>query len=128
MRSGWAIATGLAISIVSGTAFAQSTADNLTKYHALRKRLTTEFGVVGTGPGQSQPGQERHDGQGWLKWGDSTIYLGYYIGTLASEHYILTHSSEFPGADGGQSNAAAATKTELYDALFALERLDKVAD
>src|SRR5262249_22989230 len=59
---------------------------------------------------------------------DSTIYLGWYIGTLASEYEMLSHPSQYPGADGGKPDAANATLDELYDALAAMERLDFVAD
>jgi MYXO-CTERM domain-containing protein len=63
-----------------------------------------------------------------MKWGDETIALGFYLGVLATEHYILSNPATFPGADGGDPSQLAATDEELYDALYALERLDNVAD
>lgn len=110
------------------TARADTTDQNLAKYWSLRDRLVTEFVSVGTDPGQSEPVPERMDNIAHMKWGDGTIALGFYIGVLASEHYLLTHPSLYPGADGGDSGRLAANREELYDALFALERLDNVAD
>jgi hypothetical protein len=63
-----------------------------------------------------------------MKWGDGTIALGFYLGVLATEHYILTNPSTFPGADGGDATQLDKTRNELYHALLALERLDNSAD
>jgi MYXO-CTERM domain-containing protein len=109
-------------------AHADTTAENLAKYRRLRHRLVTDFVSVGTAPGQSQPAPERTDAAGLMKWGDGTIALGFYLGVLATEHYMLADPARFPGADGGDPTQLAATEEELYDALFALERLDSVAD
>src|SRR5678816_606478 len=109
----------------TATARAQSTAENLEKYHALRARLLTEFTVVGEGAGESQPADLRDDGEGFTKCADSTIRLGWYLGVLASEHHLYSHPELFPGAARVEPEA---TDDELYDALFALERLDRVAD
>jgi MYXO-CTERM domain-containing protein len=106
-------------------AHADTTAQNLAKYHRLRARLA-EFVSVGTAPGQSEPAPERTDGAGLMKWGDGTIALGFYLGVLATEHHMLAHPEQFPGA--GDPSQLATTDEELYDALFALERLDLVAD
>lgn len=111
-----------------GTAAADTTADNLAKYHRLRDRLVTEFTVVGDGPGDSQPAPERMDGLGLMKWGDGTIALGFYLGVLATEHYLLSHPARFPGADGGDPDRLATTRDELYHALAALDRLDATAE
>jgi len=111
-----------------GTAHADTTAQNLDKYRRLRHRLVSDFASVGDGPGQSQPCPERTDAQGLMKWGDGTIALGFYLGVLATEHYILANPSLYPGADGGDANALATDEDELYRALLALERLDNVAN
>ena len=107
---------------------ADTTAQNLDKYRRLRQRLVTDFASVGTGQGQSEPAPERTDSAGLMKWGDGTIALGFYLGVLASEHYILSHPAQFPGADGGDATQLAHTDEELYDALLAFERLDNSAD
>ena len=118
----------LAVSAMSAPSFGQSTEKNLAKYVRLRQRLLDEFTVIGDGPGESQPAVQRHDTNGYIKWADSTISLGWYIGVLATEQYILSHSELFPGADGGDSSKLVATRAELGHALGAMERLDQVAE
>jgi MYXO-CTERM domain-containing protein len=113
----------LALVLISLPASAQTTAQNLAKYQRLRDRLLTEFTVVGPDPGQSQPADLRDDEEGFIKWADSTIRLGWYVGVLATEHYLVTHPAEFPGAQVSQD-----TLDELYHALLALERLDRNGD
>jgi uncharacterized membrane protein YgcG len=122
--------TLLAVASIAGVhaAAASTTQENLAKYTKLRQRMTTQFMVVGEGPGESQPAHERNDAQGFIKWADSTINLGWYMGVLASEYHLRSHLGVYPGADGGDANAASKTLDELYDALFAMERLDRVAD
>ena len=122
------LALGLASAICSSPASAQTTRDNLAKYTRLRARLVLDFTSVGPDQGQSQPAQERNEAQGVIRWSDSTIFLGWYIGLLATEYEIFSHPSQFPGADGGKPDAANATLDELYYALAALERLDDYAD
>lgn len=114
----------LAALLFSATASAATTQENAAKYQALRARLDTEFIVVGDAPGMSQPADERIEPDGPIRWSDSTIGLGWYIGMLATEHYLLSHPAEFPGAPG----TLTKTADQLYYALRALERLDLVAD
>jgi MYXO-CTERM domain-containing protein len=118
----------LALILATSSAGADTTTENLAKYHRLRQRLVTEFTVVGPGQGQSQPAPERMDAIGLMKWGDGTIALGFYLGVLASEHHMLSNPARFPGADGGDAGRLATTRDELYHALLALERLDEMAD
>ena len=122
------VAAILLVIVGAGTTRADTTAENLDKYRRLRQRLITEFTSVGDAPGQSQPAPERNDTTGWMKWGDGTIALGFYIGVLASEHHMLSNPSRFPGADGGDAGQLDRTRNELYYALVALERLDRSAD
>lgn len=119
-----ALVIALALTVAS-PGRAQTTADNLEKYHALRARLLSEFTVVGEAAGQSQPADVRDDGEGFIKWADSTIRLGWYLGVLATEHHLYAHPDLYPGA---AAVAPEATLDELHDALEALERLDRVAD
>jgi hypothetical protein len=116
-----AIAAGLLI--VPASASADTTTQNVAKYHALRARLVTDFVHVGSGPGGSEPADVRSDAQGFIKWADNTIRLGWYIGVLASEYYLSQHAAEFPNAKGSED-----TLSELYLALLAMERLDLDAD
>ena len=118
----------LVILALGSAASADSTAENLAKYRHLRQRLVTEFTSVGGGAGQSQPAPERMETIARMKWGDGTISLGYYLGVLATEHYILANPTRFPGANGGDAQQLARTRDELYHALRALERLDDSAD
>ncbi|MEO7093830.1 MAG: hypothetical protein ABI175_11310, partial [Polyangiales bacterium] len=118
----------LLVVLGAGVVHADTTAQNLAKYRQLRHRLVTDFVSIGAGPGQSEPAPERNDTTHWMKWGDGTIALGFYLGVLATEHYMLSNPGKFPGADGGDATQLDRTRTELYSALFALERLDRSAD
>jgi len=118
----------LVITLAAELGHADTTMQNLEKYHRLRHRLITEFSSVGPGPGQSQPAPERTDSTGVMKWGDGTIALGFSLGVLATELHMLTNPSTFPGADGGDAGQHERTRNELYYALLALERLDRSAD
>lgn len=112
----------LAATLVSTQlAHADTTAQDLDKYRSSRRRLTTEFVSVGSARGQSQPAPERMDNIGLMKWGEGTIALGFYLGMLATEHYILSNPSLFPGA-ATTSTDINATRDELYYALLALVR------
>ena len=114
----------LAALLFSATASAATTQENAAKYQALRARLNSEFIVVGDAPGKSQPADERIEPQGIIRWSDSTIGLGWYIGALATEHFMLSNPERYPGAPG----TLTTTADELYFALRAMERLDLVAD
>lgn len=118
----------LTVLALGSAASADSTAQNLAKYRHLRQRLVTEFTHVGAGAGDSQPAPERMETIARMKWGDGTIALGYYLGVLATEHYMLANPSRFPGANGGDAQQLGRTRDELYYALRALERLDESAD
>ena len=120
------IALTLVLSAVSVEA--QTTPDNLAKYWRLRERLTAEFLSVGPAQGQSQPAQERHEAQGFIKFGDTTLVLGWYIGVLATEYELVRQPGRFPGADRANAAQVNATLDELYYALLAMERLDETAE
>jgi MYXO-CTERM domain-containing protein len=128
----WAAAAAIAAGCVAGVpaneARAGTTAENAANYARLKKRLTTDFMVVGEQPGNSQPAPERQDTQGFIKWGDGTINLGWYMGILATEAAILGNPAVYPGADQGDAGALGKTLDELYYALAAMERLDHIAD
>jgi len=126
MKLGACLCVSLAIGAVAPAAHAQTTGENLATYQQLRTRLEDEFVRVGDAPGKGQPAEERNDDQGFIRWADSTIRLGWYLGVLATEHELYTHPDFYPGAGVGKS--PADTLNELYFALRALERLDEVAD
>ena len=52
---------------------------------------------------------------------------GWYIGALATEHYMLTHPETFPGyaSGGGDLNIV---RNELQYALAALDRVDATGE
>jgi hypothetical protein len=119
------VAFVLPIVLAAVAARADTPAENFGKYRHLRERLRSEFVSVGPARGQSQPAPERMDNLGLMKWGDGTIALGFYLGVLATEHYMRANPALFPDADAGQIDD---TRSELYHALLALERLDMSAD
>jgi hypothetical protein len=97
----------------------QNTEYNRSKYWHYRERLVDDFMVVGPAAGQSIPAGVRNlwDGSG-LHFGDSPVYLGYYIGVLSTE-YSLLHISQ---------QKTDRSLTELYYALEAVNRLDAAAE
>ncbi len=123
------LALGVALVLaLPSAARADTTEQDLAKYKRLRQRLLSDFTSVGSAPGQSQPAPERDDVHGTMHWGDGTIALGFYLGVLATEIYMLAHPATFPGADNGDATQLGKTLDELYHALLAMERLDLVAD
>lgn len=99
-RSLAATAVAATLFLAPAAAAADTTAQNAAKYHALRARLTSSFVHVGTSAGDSEPADVRNDTQGFIKWSDQTIRLGWYLGVLASELYLARHASDFSGAAG----------------------------
>ncbi len=113
------VVLSLLFSVFAAPASAQPTEGDTASYQRLRERLRTRFLVVGEAPGQSMPAHIRNDDEGYIRWADATIDLGWYIGVLATEHYL---AESIPGAD------MARTRAELASALAAMERLDRSAD
>ena len=116
----------IAISFIlsfSVNVFAQT--NNIEKYWYYRHRLVNGFTKIGNQPGESliagvrnlyqdnNPPFNIHNHK-YLDYGDQTIYLGWYIGVLATEYKLLF--------DAGKSTEK--TLTELYYAIEALYRLD----
>jgi len=107
--------------------YAQNHSTYLDKYWAYRNRLTTEFMVVGEQPGMSMPAERKDTSARFLKWSDNTIWLGWYIGTLALEYNLLTNP-RYQDFDRGDSTALNQTLDELYHALKGIIRLDEMAE
>ncbi len=100
---------------------AQTPEKNLLKYWYYRDRLVDDFMTcVCYENGGSIPASIRNNGgsPNNLSWGDATINLAYYIGTLALEHYMLSTSGE----------STLETDRELFYAMNAINRLDMNAD
>lgn len=94
-------------------------AANLQKYEAYRARLRAEFIAISAGdePGTNLPASSRQDGT--LRWGDTTILVGQYLGMLATEYALYA---------GRRPADATTTLRELHYALNALDRLDRRAE
>ncbi|MCD9014745.1 T9SS type A sorting domain-containing protein [Parachryseolinea silvisoli] len=106
-------------------AFSQATNWNdQNRYWYYRYRLVNDFLIrgeespidCGTATGYSLPAGNTFTSTGLdIEWSDATSYLGWYIGTLATEYRLL--------ADNNQPTET--TKQELYYAMKAYERLDR---
>jgi|GEM_PF-4130363 len=111
--------------IEPSTSFGQSTNPNMHGWHAkywfYRWRLRNDFMVMGEDPGQSLIADTRNKWRGqFMIWGDATIMHGYYLTMLALEHKILQ--------DKGRYADLKNNERELYYAIKAFERLDRVAE
>ena len=102
-------------------------AQTIDKYWNYRDRLNSDFLVVGTQQGFSVPAAYRNPIIELIKWSDATVDLGWYIGTLATEHYLLSNAQSYPNYEGSVFTLEQNT-TELYYALKALQRLDLNAE
>ncbi|MEO6832011.1 MAG: T9SS type A sorting domain-containing protein [Chitinophagaceae bacterium] len=113
--------------LFSSTCYAQkkvwyepSSYRNLEKYWWYRYRLVNDFMKIGTGCGESIPMSQ------WIfsspyneaHWGDAGVDLGNYILALAGEWRILNDSRM----------DTRRTEEELYDAIYAIYRLDAKAE
>ena len=106
------------------TTFGQTEAGNLKKYWDYRDRLKKYFMKIGNGPGESIPSENinigGYNGNTYMRWGDATIHIGYYIAVLASEYKLLYDAQQF--------DEAQKTKNELYYAIQCANRLDFYAE
>ncbi len=90
------------------------------KYQNYRTTLGRSFMSVGGGPGQTLACDRRDDA--CLYFGDATLFLGWFLGVLATEHHLLASGlMTAPGLSPRRS------LRELGFALGALERLKKTA-
>jgi len=103
--------------------FSQTQEDvNLQKYWYYRWRLVNDFVKVGDGVGHSIPIQSRqgYNGIPDIEVADATIYHGFYLGILATEFKLLRINQRHADLEW--------TKTELYYAIKAFERLDRYGE
>jgi hypothetical protein len=112
-------------SIIAPTISFGQTNPNMHGWHAkywfYRWRLRNDFMVMGEEPGQSLIAEVRNKWRGqFMVWGDATIMHGYYLTMLAIEHKILQ--------DKGRWADLKNNERELYYAIKAFERLDRVAE
>ena len=105
-----------------------------SKYWKYRERLVTSFLKKGSGPGESLPAEARvgpatSEKAEYIRYGDSTTLLGWYIAVLATEYRLLTSPQAAEFAQGAPwANPLENVKTELYYAMNAFQRLDKTAE
>ncbi len=98
-----------------------SPANNLQKYWEYRERLKN-FVVIGSDSGCSLLSDDRESNN--IYYHDEPTPLGYYIGVLASEYYLL----DTQASDTASQNQKQRTLKELYYALAAADRLDQNAE
>lgn len=112
-------------SISSPEIFSQVNTGNSTDHEILQKywyyrwRLRNDFLYMGDQPGESLPISDRYnysEEDSKFGVGDVTQLLGYYISTLATEHKLLSETNRWQDLP--------MTRTELYYAYMAFERLD----
>ena len=121
-----AIAIGLFFTSFSPSALAQDQhsyeSENIQdKYRYYRKKLKSDFLVIGSEQGKSLPIVIRNKwGGNAAAWGDATVHLGWYLGVLGTENYLLSSSN--------RKNELTENYQELYYAMFALQRLDNIAE
>ncbi len=106
---------------------AQNVEQNLDKYWQYRHKLTTEYMLIGDQQGYSLPASYINPGLERMKWSDNTIWLGWYMGTLATEYHLL-RNPRYQGYADGDSARISANINELYYALKAIIRLDSTAE
>jgi hypothetical protein len=106
---------------------AQDVEQNLSKYWQYRNKLVTQYMLIGDGQGYSLPASYINPGLERMKWSDNTIWLGWYMGTLATEFHLL-HNPRYEGYIDGDSARIEENLNELYYALRAIIRLDSTAE
>lgn len=114
----------LALSII---AKAQNVEQNLDKYWQYRHKLATQYMLIGDQQGYSLPASYINPGLELMKWSDNTIWLGWYMGTLATEYHLL-HNPRYEGYNDGDTARINQNLNELYYALKAIIRLDSTAE
>ncbi len=105
----------------------QSVEQNLDKYWQYRHKLVEQYMLVGDGQGYSLPASYINPGLERMKWSDNTIWLGWYLGVLATEYHLL-HNARYQEYNTGNATREQENLNELYYALKALIRLDETAE
>lgn len=117
----------LSLLVLPSLLSAQSLEDNLAKYWKYRHKLVTQYMLVGDEQGYSLPASYINPGLERMKWSDNTIWLGWYMGTLATEYHLL-HNERYQGYNDSLTDRVAENRTELHYALKAIIRLDANAE
>lgn len=106
---------------------AQNVEQNLDKYWQYRHKLATQYMLIGDEQGYSLPASYINPGLERMKWSDNTIWLGWYMGMLATEYHLL-HNHRYDGYNNDDTTRIAENLNELYYALKALIRLDSTGE
>lgn len=97
----------------------QTDYDNHSKYWYYKTRLNNDFMKVGLLAGESIVFNQRSGNHtADMNVGDATATLGYYIGVLATEYYLLQQNNQ----------NTDIVKHELFCALNAINRVDYKAE
>jgi len=114
---------------VTATFVSHPTNPNTTRYWDYRDILRSRYVLTGgENQGYGNVATYRLDALNFMKWSDQTIRLGWYIGTLATEYYMLSNPQNYPDYNEGDPNRLNSCAYELYYALKALQRLDVYAE
>ncbi|MDH4196214.1 MAG: hypothetical protein OEW05_02280 [Candidatus Aminicenantes bacterium] len=90
--------------------------DLVAKYGIYRTILSRSFMSVGRGPGQTLAADAR--GDSCLHFGDATLFLGWYLGVLATEFHLL--------ASGLMTAPGLSPRRSLHELGFALRTLERL--
>lgn len=99
---------------------AQTHDQNHRKYWYYRFRLLNDFVKHGFAQGESMVASQHgfRSGKNFLKFGDQTVKIGFYLGVLATEYELLSSNNQ----------STQQTVEEIYYVLSALNRLDLNAE
>ena len=86
------------------------------KYQNYRTNLDRSFMSVGKGPGRTLAADRRDDS--CLSFGDATLFLGWFIGVLATEYHLL--------ATGLMTAPGLSLRRSVRELKFALRTLDRL--
>ncbi len=113
--------------LISILAYSQDPQENMNKYWNYRERLLQKFVVSQPAsldlPGTNLPANGYNPTNTGeypykLSFGDATVDLGYYIGTLATEYYLLKTNNL----------STSQVEEELYRAIYTIYRLVRYAE
>lgn len=113
--------------VISFSLQAQTKYLNQVKYYDYRNDFSENWIYVGEGQSKSLPCSERDTVQKYMRFGDSTIELGWYLGLLATEYHITSKRMYLPVSEF-EPQPAPQILIELYYALKCFDRLDKFAE
>lgn len=132
------VVTGLIVIFYVGLSIGQNDSLNQVKYWKFRNNFVEKFIKIGPEQGESlpagslipaacidniatdgtDPNRYKYSDYGEIHWGDGMIRHGHYLALLATEYALKKKSNQ----------DVTGTLNELYYALFAINRLDLMAE